>query len=520
MLTNRVTLLVFILAVISCDSLTEEDEIKREKQVSLTQSVYYILPGSSTIIDLESIIKESFLNATLSVSGNPQRGTLSELSPFLLKYRPSRAFQEGEDHFDLSLMNGGKILAKKTLTIKMEKNKEDFPCTLIAVEDKIKLNTGSSSVSIGILENDWLCDIDKSTLQISIIAQPKYGQAIIENESIVYTPAAEYRDNDELIYGVTASADGSTSYGLLSFGDRWEITSQKKIIGSELRAISFPDENTGFLATDAGLYKTTDGGSNWKVMVSEGLYSDIFFFDAQNGFAAYEDGGFMTTKDGGRKWKPSARFNDIVISVVFTSATTGFIGVYDGEDYATVEVLKTEDGGETWKKVLAYTASGWGYVNLQFINDTTGYAILSEKIFVTNDAGETWDVLLDGSVNHFYAIEKNKFFTLSADDQTSIITSQDANEWRPVAYFPFGILSIGFSPSADVGLALVWDTPQNDDSSPNFRSRSIVRTIDRGETWVKEPMDGELHGPFGMSIPSNDVAYFLCYDRIIKYTNK
>ena len=120
----------------------------------------------------------------------------------------------------LSLMSGGKILAKKTLTIKMEKNIEDFPCSLIAVEDKIKLNTGSSSVSIGILENDWLCDIDKSNLQISIIAQPKYGQAIIENESIVYTPAAEYRDNDELIYKVTGSADGSTSYGLLSFGDR------------------------------------------------------------------------------------------------------------------------------------------------------------------------------------------------------------------------------------------------------------------------------------------------------------
>ena len=92
-------------------------------------------------------------------------------------------------------------------------------------------------------------------------------------------------------------------------------------------------------------------------MVSEGLYSDIFFFDAQNGFAAYEDGGFMTTKDGGRKWKTSTRFNDIVISVVFTSATTGFIGVYDGVDYATVESsikprMEEKPGKRYWRTRL------------------------------------------------------------------------------------------------------------------------------------------------------------------------
>ena len=73
-LTNRFTLLVIVLAVLSCDSLTESDSVTPEK---FTQSDYYILPGSSTIIDLESVVDQSFLNGTLSVSENPKRGTLS-----------------------------------------------------------------------------------------------------------------------------------------------------------------------------------------------------------------------------------------------------------------------------------------------------------------------------------------------------------------------------------------------------------------------------------------------------------
>ena len=148
-------------------------------KVTFTQSDYYILPGSTIIIDLKSVIEESFSNVTLSVLENPKRGTLSYADTFLLKYRPGQDFKAGQDHFVLSAMSDGKILAKGTLTINMRKNKEEFPCTLIAIEDKIKIESGSS-VSIPILENDKLCEIEKSSLNISIHSQPKLGQAIVE----------------------------------------------------------------------------------------------------------------------------------------------------------------------------------------------------------------------------------------------------------------------------------------------------------------------------------------------------
>jgi hypothetical protein len=524
MLANCLIPLTIIAAIISCDSLTESDSIIPEKQVTLALSDHYILPGSSTIIDLESVIKESFSNATISVSENPQRGRLSQVNRFLLKYMPWREFEEGEDHFVLSVVSDGKILAKDTLTIKMKKSKEEFPCDLIVVEDKLKLKAGSSPVSIGILENDWLCEIDKSNVRVSIATQPEFGRAIIDNESIIYTPDAEYKDHDELIYKLTRSTGEVVSYGLISFRDHGQVK-MLKIPDKTFRSLFFLDESTGFLVTNDGvLYKTSDGGTNWKVMVSEGFYHDIFFFDAQIGFAPYGT-GFMTTKDGGVTWKDSTHLDKGVTSVVFTSEATGFIIVNDGwqselEGWGDVtpEVLKTEDGGVTWRTVLAYPSVSEG-IDIEFINSTTGYVFMSERIWVTKDSGETWDVFLDLKGGNFQVTGANKIFAVLYGQRT-IVTSQNASDWRPVAHFSHKIGSFGFSPSGEVGFAIMPDDhePQND--SPYLQSVSIFKTVDSGETWVEVHMDEALYGAGGISLPSNDVAYFLCSDRIYKYSNK
>jgi photosystem II stability/assembly factor-like uncharacterized protein len=500
-LANRITLLAIISAVLSCDSLTGPDTVTPEK---FTQSDYYILPGTSAIIDLESVVDQSFLNGTLSVFEKPKRGTLSYATTSMIKYKPGPEFQEGEDHFVLSVVNNGKILAKGTMTIKMKKSNGEFPCALIPVEDKIKLESGSSSVSTRILDNDWLCDIDKSNITISIQTLPKFGQALVDNESIIYTPAAEYEDRDELIYKVTEITGEIVSYGLLSFHAYGEVTITIQETPNRMGTSLFlVDENTGFLGTRLGVYKTTDGGDTWDLLGAtwKSLPIPISLF-----FGQYS-----------------------VTSVVFVSELTGFIVVhyegrgYFGEQESYTEVMKTEDAGITWKGVLSDVS------DIQFINRTTGYAIGFENIFVTEDAGETWTELLAHSsgqfqsIDHFQVTEENKLFAVLSDERTSIITSQDGSEWRPVANFSSDIFSIGFSPSGEVGFAIVGDgaAPQNNNSNPNLQPISIFKTVDNGETWVEEIIDKELQGfPIAMAIPSNDVAYFLCNDSIIKYSNK
>ena len=220
------------------------------------------------MIDLNSVVKESFLHATLMILENPVRGTLSPINSLLYKYTPGREFKDGEDHFVIAVVNDGKVLAKNTLTINLRKYEEALPCALLGIEDKIKLKkTDSSSVTIAVLENDRLCDMGKSSLNVSIHTPPKFGQAIVDNEFIVYTPGPEYKHHDELIYQLTRAADESIFYGVVSIDGRGEFTIQT-ITGREFTSLFFIDEDTGFLGTDRGIYKTIDGGKNWNVSLS------------------------------------------------------------------------------------------------------------------------------------------------------------------------------------------------------------------------------------------------------------
>ena len=75
---------------------------------------------------------------------------------------------------------------------------------------------------------------------------------------------------------------------------------------------------------------------------------------------------------------------------------------------------------------------------------------------MTRDAGETWNLSLDRSLNHLEITSENKFFAVPYDDDflhSSIITSEDGYQWRSVANLSFNIMSLGFSPAADVGFA-------------------------------------------------------------------
>lgn len=270
---QQLILLIILSAIISCDSFTE-DSIKPENQVTFTRSEFYTLPGSAIIIDLHSIVEQSFATVTISISKDPVRGTLSMVDTMLLKYRPGRAFQGGEDHFDLSAEYEGKILATKTVTVSMKYSKEEFPCALIVVEDKIKIKMKSSSlVSIPILNNDWFCAIDKSAVNISIYSDPLFGQGLVDGESITYLPGPDYKGCDEFIYKLTPTSGGNATYGIIS-ATGW-TTQTINLPNSSLTKMVFVDDTTGYVAGN-GMYKTTDGGEHWsQILQNIGGSSDV-----------------------------------------------------------------------------------------------------------------------------------------------------------------------------------------------------------------------------------------------------
>jgi photosystem II stability/assembly factor-like uncharacterized protein len=126
-------------------------------------------------------------------------------------------------------------------------------------------------------------------------------------------------------------------------------------------------------------------------------FRDVFFLDEQHGWivggGVNITGGIIgTTVDGGRTWRfdsgiarPSPRAGSVHLNAVwFLDRHRGFI-VGDG-----YQILRTRDGGKQWHRVPA-AVGVWAHLHdLEFVDDTHGWAIGDGGLARTVDGGETW----------------------------------------------------------------------------------------------------------------------------------
>ena len=525
---RRFVINLLLLVIVSCDSF-KEDFIQPENQVTFSQTEYYILPGSSIIIDQKSLIKESFSNVTLSVTQNPKRGELSPLDTLLLKYQPGPDFTEGKDQFVFSVLSDGSVLKTETMTIFIKRHQDEFPCAVYTVEDRVRVKAGAL-IAIRVLENDRICGPNNSSPQVSIYSKPRYGEGRLEGDSvIVYTPGAAFQGSDEMIYKLTASPGGIITYGIVTITNGAIQTLaipegvRNKYWGT--RKLLFIDENSGFLLADS-LYKTTDGGESWSMaqypQYERQLIADIFFLDANNGFLAYNAGPLMRTSDGGITWKHIEKQSTFsgTNSIYFTSLSTGFMitnRMTVPWDSIQHHVYRTEDGGVNWKEVFTTPDEIDGVLEMAFANPTTGYMYKRDKVFVTTDAGISWKLLFKHDYITFLKITpENEIFGIFGVGSSTVYESHDGVIWSQVSTLRFPDSRLEFSPSGGVWFS----AGVNYDPSVAISSQilSMTKSINNGETWVKINLGESSHGyPLRIAIPSSDVVYILCTDKIIKY---
>lgn len=526
---------LMLIAILSCDSF-KEDFIEPEKQIIFSQTEFFTLPGSSIAIDLKSVIEQSFTDVSLQITGNPSRGALSRDS-FLLKYVPNLEFQEGKDEFTVTAMNNGEVLKSQTMTIMMRQGILEFPCGVIAIQDRAQVKSGST-VSINFLTNDRVCGTDQSDLRFSIYSWPRFGSADLVGNTIVYTPGEGYAGHDEMVYKVTTSAGDKITYGIVTITDDWHM-SALRMPGEYLSNIFFVDEQIGYLSGSTGFFKTTDGGLHWedvrppslKSNINDSLqflFGQIFFLDADHGFITYREffpgendwysyygyGGLAITADGGTSWDVKLP-GTAAESVFFISTTTGFVSEILESG---TRLYKTTDGAQSWRLVLESTGLTQPEVlKVRFANATNGYAYHGNKLYVTADEGETWQ--LRQSDQYIYAVAAvgdNTFYTAYMPDQwestTSIFRSEGAT-FQSIGNFTYAITNIEFSSSGDVGFALGTDALLGG----NVRA---IRSDDSGLTWKEQPRWGlPYNDVWQISVPSDRVAYFLSQDRFIKYSS-
>jgi hypothetical protein len=207
-----------LVAATSCDRF-QEDLIEKEMQVTFNNTEYYLIPRTSVVIDLRSIIKASFIDATIRISQHPQNGELLMLDTTLVRYQPYSSFEKGKDEFLLSVLDHGNLVKSQAISIHMLQSYEEFPCSLSANEDFITTRPDSEIV-IKPLENDLFCGADNAMMTTSIHKGPDHGGVLLDGDIIHYTADSAYEGWDQFVYKIIGKSndDGAQifSYGLIN----------------------------------------------------------------------------------------------------------------------------------------------------------------------------------------------------------------------------------------------------------------------------------------------------------------
>ncbi len=214
-------------------------------------------------------------------------------------------------------------------------------------------------------------------------------------------------------------------------GENWEKQLEKK--GTFFRCIAFVDSLRGFAGTvgtdyfpdvtdTIPLYGTIDGGKTWNPVQYSGPYVkglcaiDIVKEQYINHgkidykFHIYGVGrvgspaNMIVSHDGGLTWTSNSMNNDckMLFDIKMFDKNNGFVCAASDEDIekSNALILKTNDGGKTWKKVyqsnrpfegtwkVSFPTKEVGYVTIQSYNPDP--SIKQQRIAKTTDGGETW----------------------------------------------------------------------------------------------------------------------------------
>ncbi|TDH25549.1 glycosyl hydrolase [Segetibacter sp. 3557_3] len=250
---------------------------------------------------------------------------------------------------------------------------------------------------------------------------------------------------------------------------------------------SYKDRNTFYFgATGGGVWKTSDGGSNWKnisdkyfggtigaVAVAPSDESVIYVGEGENTMRGNvaEGFGIWRSDDGGRNWKnmglrDTRHITRIIIhprnpDIVWVAASGHLFGPNDERG-----VYKTINGGKTWQRVL-------------FANKQAGAIdLVMEPGNPQNLYASTWRVIRTP-----YSLEsggEGSALWKSTDGGTTWMNLMDKKGMPKKE--PIGIIGVTVSPA----------NPDRVWAIIEAKSGGLFRSDDGGETWSRQSDDANI----------------------------
>lgn len=144
------------------------------------------------------------------------------------------------------------------------------------------------------------------------------------------------------------------------------------------------DANTLFVAGGAvfgGIYRSTNAGATWTRVLDVGniTINDLWFTDAQHGYAVGEYGDNYRSTDGGTTWEP------------ITGTAGGHTIFFLDADHGWMKYARTMDGGATWTAIDSPQST----MSMFFTSVDTGYAVTyTGQTVITTDGGQDWETVL------------------------------------------------------------------------------------------------------------------------------
>jgi photosystem II stability/assembly factor-like uncharacterized protein len=282
----------------------------------------------------------------------------------------------------------------------------------------------------------------------------------------------------------------------------------------DLVAVFFTSNEKGWVAGDNGyLAFTSDGGKSWvkqNIGTTENI-NEIYFRNDDNGYLVAGKKMFIT-RDGGQLWQETKinRVNDFknlspeFLSIRFADKKRGIIiGSLHNRKEEVVDslVMRTEDGGETWQRVLVPSKAE--LYHLDFVGSAQCWIVGDGGlILVSYDGGNTFQVQKSGTDRDLYNVDfRDESEGYAVGSKGTILRTENGGEyWQTVKTdFPSTFLRVNFADDKNGWIVGYGGT--------------ILRSSDRGRSWIKQESqtNQNLYGlymvkKFGWSVGAGGVV--------------